>query len=129
MREHVTDLATRFGIGRRLLDLPVGQLSGGNQQKILFARWGLRRPLLLLADEATRGIDIGAKGQIMSMLRSMADSGMGIIFVSSDLEEVAAISDRIYVFNQGRIAGQITAAAQPTQNAILKLAFGIGQDS
>lgn len=118
-------LAKRFGIPPRLLPLPVGQLSGGNQQKVLFARWGLRAPRLLLADEATRGVDIGAKGQIMQMLREMADAGMGIIFVSSDLEEVAAVSDRIYVLNHGRIAGELTATTHVSQDDILRLAFGI----
>ncbi|WP_053387686.1 sugar ABC transporter ATP-binding protein [Leucobacter japonicus] len=125
----VGDLANRFAIPARLLSLPVGRLSGGNQQKVLFARWGLRGPTLLLADESTRGVDIGAKGQIMRMLREMADAGMGVIFVSSDLEEVAAVSDRIYVLEHGRVAGVLDASRDDiTQDDILKLAFGIGQN-
>lgn len=120
-------LADRFSIAQRLLRLPAGQLSGGNQQKVLFARWGLRAPKLLLADESTRGVDIGAKGQIMQMLREMANNGMGVVFVSSDLEEVAAVSDRIYVFKSGSIVGEIQSTAETTQEDILSLAFGVGQ--
>lgn len=121
-------LSEKFNIPSRLLLLPAHQLSGGNQQKVLFARWGLRQPKLLLADEATRGVDIGAKGQIMLKLREMASQGMGVIFVSSDLEEVASISDRIYVFSHGQLAGEIHTTTKTTQDDILRLAFGLKKE-
>lgn len=121
----VHGLAARYGLAARAVDLPVGRLSGGNQQKVLFARSGLHRPKLLLADESTRGVDVGSKGGIMSTLRSLADDGMGVVFVSSDLNEVAAVSDRIYVFKSGRIVGEFTETDGVTQDDILARAFGL----
>lgn len=121
----VSQLAAKFGLADRALDLAVGRLSGGNQQKVLFARSGLHRPKLLLADESTRGVDIGSKGGIMRTLRVLADEGMGVVFVSSDLQEVAAVSDRIYVFKSGRVVGEFTDTDGVTHDDILARAFGM----
>lgn len=124
-RAATNKLADQYELATRAVDLPAGQLSGGNQQKVLFARWGLRRPSVLLADESTRGVDVGSKGAIMRTLRALADEGMGIIFVSSDLQEVAAVSDRIYVFKAGRMVGEFADTSGVTQDDILARAFGV----
>lgn len=90
---------------------PTATLSGGNQQKLLLARWRHRPPRILLADEPTRGIDIGAKGEILEHLRNLARAGLGIVFVSSELEEVAEVSDRIIVLAAGSEVGHLDGDA------------------
>jgi ribose transport system ATP-binding protein len=86
-----------------------GTLSGGNQQKILLARWLAARPRVLIADEPTRGVDVGAKGRIHRHLQELAKAGLGVILISSDLPEVLALSHRIAVFRKGRIAAVLDA--------------------
>jgi rhamnose transport system ATP-binding protein len=100
-----------------------GSLSGGNQQKLLLARWRHRPPRVLLADEPTRGIDIGAKGEILNKLRMLANGGLAVLFVSSELEEVVAVSDRIIVVAAGREAGQLSGNASVED--VLKSAFAL----
>ena len=125
-----TEFGRLFGLNDRMLEQPVRELSGGNQQKILLARWKNRVPAVLLVDEATRGIDVGAKRRILLALRDLARQGLAIIFVSSDLEEVAAISDRVYVLRHGTVVGELDRQSEAiTQDRILQLAFGIGADS
>lgn len=85
------------------LELPVTALSGGNQQKVVIARCLMRSPLLLLLDEPTRGVDVGAKAEIYAILRGLASQGIGIIFTSSEIEEMQALADRAMVLCQGRI--------------------------
>ncbi len=118
-------LADDYGLPQPMLDKAAGTLSGGNQQKLLLARAAISQPTVLLADEATRGIDVGAKGQILIALRRLADQGLGVVFVSSDLEEVVTVSDRIYVFRNGRVADEFPVDAGTTQDDILTPAFGI----
>lgn len=124
VRQRTAELAREYGVPAAMLDRPAGQLSGGNQQKLLFARWGFRSTRILLADEATRGIDIGAKGQILETLRRLADQGLAVLFVSSELEEVAAVSDRVYVLRAGRLVAELDAQDGITQNDIINCAFG-----
>jgi ABC-type sugar transport system ATPase subunit len=112
-----------YEFDRRRLAATVGSLSGGNQQKLLLARWRHRPPRILLADEPTRGIDIGAKEEILSNLRNLADDGLAILFVSSELEEVVAVSDRILVLSAGRDAGCLHADASVSD--ILSAAFSL----
>ena len=107
----------------RRLSALAGALSGGNQQKLLLARWRHRLPRVLLADEPTRGIDVGAKEEILSKLRQLADEGLGIILVSSELEEVVAVSDRILVFAAGRDVGNLNSGASVAD--ILHVAFSV----
>jgi erythritol transport system ATP-binding protein len=85
------------------LELPVTALSGGNQQKVIIARCLMRSPVLLLLDEPTRGVDVGAKAEIYAILRRLASQGIGIIFASSEIEEIQALADRALVLCQGRI--------------------------
>jgi ABC-type sugar transport system ATPase subunit len=97
--------ATGFGINAAVLSKPAGTLSGGNQQKLLLARWAHSLPTVLLADEPTRGIDVGAKQEILAHLEHLAAQGMSIIIASSELEEVVQISHRILVLAEGRVVG------------------------
>ncbi len=85
----------------------VGELSGGNQQKVIIARWLLTQSQLLIFDEPTRGIDVGAKLEIYNMLQELANLGMSIIVISSDLPEIIGISDRVLVMYQNEIVGNL----------------------
>jgi galactofuranose transport system ATP-binding protein len=82
-------------------DQPVKELSGGNQQKVLLARWLCMDPKLLLVDEPTRGIDVGAKAEILKLLRALADDGLSVLMVSSELEELVAAADEVTVLSDG----------------------------
>ncbi|MDB5553861.1 MAG: hypothetical protein JWL86_3845 [Rhizobium sp.] len=119
--------ATEFGARVKLKSVgprqPVFQLSGGNQQKVVFARAVLGGPSVLLLDEPTRGVDVGAKYDIHALLRELAATGVGIILVSSDLPELIGMSDRIGTMLDGRLRG-IADNANITQAALLSLAFG-----
>jgi inositol transport system ATP-binding protein len=88
-------------------DQLVNNLSGGNQQKVVLARWLALRPKVLIVDEPTRGIDVGAKVEVHNLLYEMAASGIAIIAISSELPEVLAISDRIITMREGRVTGEI----------------------
>jgi ABC-type sugar transport system ATPase subunit len=85
----------------------IASLSGGNQQKVTLARWLALRPKVLIVDEPTRGIDIGAKVEVHNLLFEMARSGIAVIAISSELPEVLAISDRIVTMREGRVTGEI----------------------
>ncbi|MEW5812185.1 MAG: sugar ABC transporter ATP-binding protein [Actinomycetota bacterium] len=91
----------------RNASLPVKNLSGGNQQKVLLARWLITEPQLFILDEPTRGIDVGAKAQIQKLIAELAADGMGVVFISAELDEVARISDRIAVLREGRCVAQV----------------------
>ena len=93
-------------------------LSGGNQQKVILARWLLTKPKLLLLDEPTRGIDVGAKAEIYQLINNLAKTGMAIIVVSSELPEVIGISDRIVTFCEGELTGEFLQA-EATQEKLL----------
>ncbi len=102
----------------------VNNLSGGNQQKVLVAAWFGIRPKLLIVDEPTRGVDVGAKSDIYRSLRELAARGVGILLISSDLPEVIGVSDRVYVMREGRIAGELAGAAI-CEETIIGLATGV----
>ncbi|KEZ78702.1 sugar ABC transporter ATP-binding protein [Salinisphaera hydrothermalis] len=104
MRRFTTDLMKRYNIKAPDADTPIGALSGGNQQKGLFSRWANLPLKALILDEPTRGIDIGAKEEIHRFVRHLADRGMAVGVISSDLDEVLAVSDRIIVMREGHIA-------------------------
>lgn len=99
-------------------------LSGGNQQKLVIARWLVANCRLLIVDEPTRGVDVGAKAEIHGLIDQMAQSGSGILLISSELPEVINLSDRVLVMRNGRLAGELPRA-QASQSAILKLMAGV----
>jgi inositol transport system ATP-binding protein len=101
-------------------DQIVGNLSGGNQQKVVLARWLAMRPKVLIVDEPTRGIDVGAKVEVHNLLFEMAASGIAIIVISSELPEILALSDRIVTMREGRITGEILGA-DANQEKLMKL--------
>ena len=98
-------------------------LSGGNQQKVVLAKWISMRPQLIIFDEPTRGIDVGAKSEIYSLMRGLADAGVAILMISSDMEEVIGVSDRIAVMHEGRISGSLERP-QFSEHNVLMLAVG-----
>jgi ABC-type sugar transport system ATPase subunit len=116
-RSYVRDLH----IATPNVDQRVINLSGGNQQKVLLAKWFARRPRLLIVDEPTKGVDVGARSDIYAVLRGLAASGIGLLVVSSDLPEVLALAQRIVVMAEGRTVGELDAH-EASEISILKLA-------
>ncbi len=103
------------------LDAPVGDLSGGNQQKVALARWLAARPKVLILDEPTQGVDVGAKAEIHRLMSELARGGLAIVMISSELPEVLGMSDRIAVMHGGTVVGVVDRAS-----AIARAAHGIG---
>lgn len=101
----------------------VGTLSGGNQQKVVLAKWMYTEPELLILDEPTRGIDVGAKYEIYQIINSLADSGKGVLVISSELPEILGICDRIYTLNEGRMTGCFDRA-DATQESLMEYMAG-----
>jgi ribose transport system ATP-binding protein len=98
-------------------------LSGGNQQKVVLAKWLALGPQVMIFDEPTRGIDVGAKAEIYALMRDLAAKGVAVIAVSSDMEEALGISDRLAVMHEGRITGTL-ARSQFSEEAVMRLATG-----
>jgi ribose transport system ATP-binding protein len=107
---------------------PIGELSGGNQQKVVLAKSLSTRPRLLLLDEPTRGVDVGARREIYSILFDLAERGMAILVVSSEMEEVMGIADRILVMSEGAIMGELTRS-QFSEHAIMSMASPHSRDA
>jgi ABC-type sugar transport system ATPase subunit len=125
-RQKELDLANHYvktlDVRPALPHMAAGQLSGGNQQKVVIGKWLSTKPDILIIDEPTNGIDIGAKTEIHKLLRKLASEGMGIIVISSELPEVLAVSDRILVMRHGRIAGEL-GIEEATQENIMNYAL------
>ena len=122
-RHFVHELTTRLGVKMSSVELPVKQLSGGNQQKVVIAKWVGIKPKVLIMDEPTRGVDVGAKREIYQLMNELSKEGVAIIMVSSELPEVLGMSDRIIVIHEGKLAGELTKA-EATQEKIMTLATG-----
>jgi ribose transport system ATP-binding protein len=105
------------------LQQKVRNLSGGNQQKVVIAKWLTVKPRVLILDEPTRGIDVGAKAEIHRLMRQLADQGVGVLMISSELPEVLGVSDRVLVMHEGRLTGEFDARSA-TQDAIMRAATG-----
>jgi ribose transport system ATP-binding protein len=101
----------------------VHYLSGGNQQKVVLGKWLAMRPRVLLLDEPTRGIDVGAKEEIYELMEGLAETGVAILFVSSEMEEIMGMSDRVLVMHEGRLSGEL-ARVELSEEAIMRLATG-----
>ena len=114
----------RMKIKTPSLQETIGNLSGGNQQKALIARWLLNKPRILILDEPTRGVDVGAKAEIHKLVTQLAQSGAAIIMISSELPEVIGMSDRMIIMHEGRISGELMRD-EFTQEKILTLASGL----
>ena len=121
IEEVALDYMKRLSIAAPSVHTRVGSLSGGNQQKVLLARWLVRDPLVLIVDEPTRGVDVHAKAEIYALLRSLARDGKAIIVISSDLPEVLALANRIIVMRQGAIAGELSAR-DASEEAVMRYA-------
>ena len=99
----------------------IGNLSGGNQQKVMISRWLATNPDILILDEPTRGVDVGAKSEIYAIMNQLVKEGMSIIMISSELPEIINMSDRIYVMSEGRVTGCLDHD-EATQESIMQLA-------
>ena len=122
-RAAVDGLIEQLRVRTRDAELDVKSLSGGNQQKVVFAKWLARPPKVLLLDEPTRGVDVGGKAEIYTIINQLAERGVAIVMVSSELPEVLAMSDRILVMHQGRQSGLFDAEGA-TQERIMTAAAG-----
>ena len=103
-------------------EAPVGRLSGGNQQKVVIGRWLLRKPKVLMLDEPTRGVDVGARGEIHRLVRGLAAGGMAVLVISSEPDELPDLCDRVLVMAEGRIVRELEGAAV-TRNAIIEASY------
>jgi ABC-type sugar transport system ATPase subunit len=120
-RQAAMSAFTALSLKAASIDLPVSALSGGNQQKVLLTRCLLGNPDLIFLDDATRGIDVGAKEDIYQLIEQLASQGKAILMVSSELPELLRCCDRVLVMREGTVAGQLEAG-RTTQNEILTLA-------
>ena len=121
--EAASSQSKTLGVKTPNIDALVFNLSGGNQQKVVVGKWMLQNPKVLILDEPTRGVDVGAKAEIYHLMRNLTDQGVSIIMVSSDMEEVLGVSDRIAVMHEGSITGTLTRD-QFSEEAIMRLAVG-----
>ena len=122
-RRAVRDMLTRVDVRGGGQAMVARALSGGNQQKLLFARSLLRDPRVLIADEPTRGVDVGAKRAIYELLASLTESGLGLLLISSDVEEILGLAHRVLVMRAGRIVAELTGD-EATESAVIGAAFG-----
>jgi ABC-type sugar transport system ATPase subunit len=122
-RRIAADSASSLHIHARSLDLPVAALSGGNQQKVALAKWIQTRPRLMLLDEPTRGVDIGAKREIYKLINEWTRDGASILLITSEMSELLELSDRIYVMHRGRIAAELDRK-EASAGAVLAAAMG-----
>lgn len=123
LSDFANDMAVKLGVKAQNLDLEAGALSGGNQQKVVIAKWVGMHPEVIIMDEPTRGIDVGAKRDIYELMNELTQKGVSIIMVSSELPEVLGMSDRIVVVHEGHIAGELLHD-EADQEKIMTLATG-----
>jgi ABC-type sugar transport system ATPase subunit len=122
-RRASTTVAARLGIRAGGIGDRVGSLSGGNQQKVVFGKWLLRQPRLLIVDEPTRGVDIGAKQAIYELIAELSAAGVATLLISSDQEELLGLAHRILVMRGGRVVGELDGETA-TEGELLQHAFG-----
>jgi ABC-type sugar transport system ATPase subunit len=123
-RRQATDFFTRLRVKTASLAAPVSSMSGGNQQKVVIAKWLARGGRLLIVDEPTRGVDIGAKAAIHHLLDELASQGVAIMLISSELPEVLGISSRVLVMREGRLVGEV-GRTEATQEKVLRMMAGV----
>ena len=122
-----TELAKALDMRPPRIDLPVGGLSGGNQQKALLGKWLLGDPALVVFDEPTRGVDIGAKATIYQLIADLAARGVGVLLISSEHEEVLALATRAYVVDRGTTAGEVDPSSLSVDELLAHL-FSVDQE-
>ncbi len=122
-RDVASALVEKLGVKTPSIDAPVGNLSGGNQQKVALARWICADPSVLILDEPTQGVDVGAKAEIHRLMGELARKGLAILMISSELPEILGMSDRIAVMHAGTIVATLNRE-DATQEALLELALG-----
>jgi ABC-type sugar transport system ATPase subunit len=120
-RRQAAEAIARLGVKTAGADAPITSLSGGNQQKAVIGRWLLTKPQLLLLDDPTRGIDVGAKAELYRLMDELCRQGLGMIVTSSELPELLTVCDRILVLCEGRLTGEFTRQ-QATEQAIMEAA-------
>jgi ribose transport system ATP-binding protein len=123
MAQRAEDQRRKLGIKTADIHRNAAELSGGNQQKVVLGKWLSMRPRLIIFDEPTRGIDVGAKAEIYKLMRALAEAGVGVVMISSDMEEVIGVSDRIVVLREGDVTGSLLRSEFSEHN-ILRLAVG-----
>ena len=117
-------LFARLRVKTPSIEIPVAALSGGNQQKVVIAKWLARKLKVLIVDEPTRGVDVGAKAEIHGLIDELANQGNGVLLISSELPEVINLSTRILVLRNGRIVGEVPRE-QAKQETLMRLMDGI----
>ena len=122
-RRGATRICKELNVKALSVEVKTANLSGGNQQKVVLAKWFALNPRVLIFDEPTRGVDVGAKAEIYELMRRLAESGVAIVMISSDMEEVLHISDRVAVMHEGAMAGILTRDECSEEN-IMRLAVG-----
>ncbi len=127
-RENAQHQVDRLRVRTPHLQQPIGLLSGGNQQKVILGRWLSETVRVLLLDEPTRGIDVGAKREIYELIYALAESGVGVLMVSSELPEVLGVSDRILVMRQGKLVAELDRG-EATEASVLSLALPVGEEA
>jgi ABC-type sugar transport system ATPase subunit len=120
-RQRVRRMVEHFGITPGRVDGEVAYYSGGNQQKVLLSKWAVERPKLLILDEPSRGVDIGARQRIHEFIVEMAASGVGILLISSEIEEVINLSHRGYLMSEGRIFAEENSADLGVEQALNRI--------
>ena len=123
-RLETSELFTRLRVRTPSVDAVVAGLSGGNQQKVVLAKWLAAKPLILILDEPTRGVDVGAKAEIHALIGQLAASGTAILVISSELPEVLTLAERIIVLREGRLVGELPRA-EATQESLLRMMAGL----
>jgi ribose transport system ATP-binding protein len=123
-REVVEEFVKALGIKLADADQPIRELSGGNQQKVILARWLCTHPDLLILDEPTRGIDVGAKREIQAIIRRLADDGLAVLLVSSEVEELVADTDRVVVLRDGRSVAELAGDEIREEQILQAMATG-----
>jgi ribose transport system ATP-binding protein len=117
-----SDIATTLGVRASSIDAAAGTLSGGNQQKVVLGKWLALRPKAVVFDEPTQGVDVGARAEIHRLIRELADKGTAVVMISSDLDEILSVSDRVAVMHDGRVTGVLARDGACTPEAIMRLA-------
>lgn len=118
-------MKSQLQIKSRSPEQPVAELSGGNQQKVVFGKWVARQPSIMILDEPTRGVDVGAKSEIYRVIFNLAEAGVAVLVISSDLPEILTLCDRILVMREGELMGEIDGK-HASEEAVMRLATGVG---